>query len=59
MTVSEIREIALQLNGVTEDIKWEDHLCFSGEIKCFWSPALTYFLHLHRSKYPKSASQKR
>ena len=35
MTVSEIREIALGLNGVTEDIKWEDHLCFSVGGKMF------------------------
>lgn len=35
MTVSEIREIALGLNGVTEDIKWEDHLCFNVADKMF------------------------
>lgn len=29
MTIEEIRKIALALNGVTEDIKWEDHLCFN------------------------------
>ncbi|MBL7903982.1 MAG: MmcQ/YjbR family DNA-binding protein [Bacteroidales bacterium] len=35
MTVSEIREIALGLNGVTEDIKWENHLCFNVADKMF------------------------
>jgi|SRR5688572_25749155 len=29
MTVAEIREFCLSLNGTTESIKWEDHLCFS------------------------------
>lgn len=35
MTVSEIRDIALDLNGVTEDIKWQNHLCFSVADKMF------------------------
>ncbi len=35
MTVSELREIALELKGVTEDIKWGDHLCFSVGGKMF------------------------
>ena len=35
MKVSEIREIALGLIGVTEDIKWNDHLCFSVGDKMF------------------------
>ena len=35
MTVAEIREIALQLNSVTEDIKWDDHLCFNIAGKMF------------------------
>lgn len=35
MTVEELREICLQLKGVTEDIKWEDHLCFSVGGKMF------------------------
>jgi predicted DNA-binding protein (MmcQ/YjbR family) len=29
MTVEVLRTIALKLNGVTEDIKWHDHLCFN------------------------------
>lgn len=29
MTISEIREICLTFPGVTEDIKWSDHLCFN------------------------------
>ncbi len=29
MTVENLREIALKLISVTEDIKWEDHLCFN------------------------------
>ncbi|MFA7445575.1 MAG: MmcQ/YjbR family DNA-binding protein [Flavobacteriaceae bacterium] len=35
MTVFEIRDIALGLNGVTEDIKWGDHLCFNVADKMF------------------------
>ncbi len=29
MTIEEIQHICRQLGGVTEDIKWEDHLCFN------------------------------
>jgi len=29
MTISEIRQICLNFRGVTEDIKWSDHLCFN------------------------------
>ena len=29
MTITEIREICLAFPGVTEDIKWSDHLCFN------------------------------
>jgi predicted DNA-binding protein (MmcQ/YjbR family) len=29
MTISEIREICLAFRSVTEDIKWENHLCFN------------------------------
>jgi predicted DNA-binding protein (MmcQ/YjbR family) len=29
MTVADLRKICLALKSVTEDIKWEDHLCFS------------------------------
>ena len=29
MTIAEIREICLAFPGVTEDIKWGDHLCFN------------------------------
>ena len=29
MNIEEIQSICLKLNGVTEDIKWEDHLCFN------------------------------
>lgn len=29
MTVEDLRNIALELPGTTEDIKWENHLCFS------------------------------
>jgi predicted DNA-binding protein (MmcQ/YjbR family) len=35
MTVEELRAISLKLPGVTEDIKWEDHLCFSVGDKMF------------------------
>lgn len=27
MAVADLHEISLKLNGVTEDIKWGDHLC--------------------------------
>src|SRR5688572_584908 len=29
MTITEIRQICLAFPGVTEDIKWGDHLCFN------------------------------
>ncbi|MGV3587259.1 MAG: MmcQ/YjbR family DNA-binding protein [Adhaeribacter sp.] len=29
MTIEVIQNICKQLKGVTEDIKWEDHLCFN------------------------------
>ncbi|MFD2248292.1 MmcQ/YjbR family DNA-binding protein [Pontibacter ruber] len=29
MTIEDIQTICLELKGVTEDIKWEDHLCFN------------------------------
>lgn len=35
MDLSEIRDLCLQLPGVTEDIKWEDHLCFNIGAKMF------------------------
>ena len=28
MNIEELRKICLSFPGVTEDIKWEDHLCF-------------------------------
>ncbi len=35
MTVEELRVISLGLPAVTEDIKWQDHLCFSIGSKMF------------------------
>ncbi|MBX9851219.1 MAG: MmcQ/YjbR family DNA-binding protein [Cytophagaceae bacterium] len=35
MTVEGLRKISLELPEVTEDIKWEDHLCFSVGDKMF------------------------
>jgi predicted DNA-binding protein (MmcQ/YjbR family) len=35
VSIEELREISLKLNGVTEDIKWEEHLCFSVAEKMF------------------------
>ena len=35
MTAEELRNISLKLAGVTEDVKWEDHLCFSVGEKMF------------------------
>ena len=35
MQIDEIREYCLALPGVTEDIKWEDHLCFNIGEKMF------------------------
>jgi len=29
MTIEEIQSICKKLKGVTQDIKWEDHLCFN------------------------------
>ena len=35
MTIEELQQICNQLKGVTEDIKWEDHLCFNVGEKMF------------------------
>jgi predicted DNA-binding protein (MmcQ/YjbR family) len=35
MELSELRDICLALPGVTEDIKWEHHLCFNVGKKMF------------------------
>ena len=35
MSIEEIRSLCLALPGVTEDIKWEDHLCFNVGGKIF------------------------
>ena len=35
MTIEAIQSICKQLPGVTEDIKWEDHLCFNVGDKMF------------------------
>ncbi|GEO04865.1 hypothetical protein AAE02nite_25290 [Adhaeribacter aerolatus] len=35
MTIEEIQNICQQLRGVTEDIKWENHLCFNVGGKMF------------------------
>jgi predicted DNA-binding protein (MmcQ/YjbR family) len=50
MTIEAIREYALSLPGVTEDIKWEHNLCFSvgGKI----------FLITNPDDFPVSASFK-
>jgi predicted DNA-binding protein (MmcQ/YjbR family) len=35
MTIDEIQQICKKHKGVTEDIKWEDHLCFNVGGKMF------------------------
>lgn len=35
MTIEGLQQICNQLKGVTEDIKWEDHLCFNVGEKMF------------------------
>jgi len=35
MTLEDIRDYAMSLPGVTEDIKWENHICFSVGNKMF------------------------
>ncbi|MFT3794309.1 MmcQ/YjbR family DNA-binding protein [Flavobacterium sp.] len=35
MTIEKLREFALSLPGATEDIKWENHLCFNVGGKMF------------------------
>ena len=35
MTIEEMQAICQQLKGVTEDIKWNDHLCFNVGNKMF------------------------
>jgi predicted DNA-binding protein (MmcQ/YjbR family) len=35
MDIEHLRELALSFKAVTEDIKWEDHLCFSVGGKMF------------------------
>lgn len=36
MTVEQVRNYALSIKGVTESIKWENHLCFSVGDKMFF-----------------------
>lgn len=50
MTLEDIRSICRRLRGTTEDIKWEDHLCFNvgGKMYLVTSP----------DKVPVSASFK-
>ncbi len=50
MKLEEIRKYCLALPGVTEDIKWEDHLCFNVGGKMFLVTA--------PDKHPVSASFK-
>jgi predicted DNA-binding protein (MmcQ/YjbR family) len=35
MTIDQLRALCMQRKGVTEDIKWEEHLCFSVAAKMF------------------------
>jgi predicted DNA-binding protein (MmcQ/YjbR family) len=35
MTIEDIQKICAQYRGVTQDIKWEDHLCFNVGDKMF------------------------
>ena len=35
MTIDLLREISTKLKGTTEDIKWEDHLCFNVGAKMY------------------------
>jgi predicted DNA-binding protein (MmcQ/YjbR family) len=35
MTIEDIQEVCKKFKGVTEDIKWEDHLCFNVGGKMF------------------------
>jgi len=50
MTLEEIRMYCLSLPGVTEDIKWDDHVCFNVGSKMF--------LITNPDKYPVTASFK-
>jgi predicted DNA-binding protein (MmcQ/YjbR family) len=50
MIIEEIRSICKKLKGVTEDIKWSDHLCFNVGGKMFLVTAPDH--------YPVSASIK-
>ena len=40
MNIEDVREICMDFNGVTEDIKWENNLCFSVRKKIFMLIAL-------------------
>ena len=50
MTIEDLQEICSRLAGVTEDIKWEEHLCFNVGEKMF--------LVTNPDKFPASASFK-
>jgi predicted DNA-binding protein (MmcQ/YjbR family) len=43
MSIEELRKICKSLKGTTEDIKWEDHLCFNigGKMYLVTSPGQT------------------
>lgn len=40
MNIEQIRDICLSLPGVTEDVKWEDNLCFLAGNKIFFMAGL-------------------
>lgn len=50
MNIEDLQSICSQLKGVTEDIKWDDHLCFNVGGKMFLVTA--------PDKFPHSASFK-
>ena len=35
MTIEDLQNICLSLKGTTQDIKWEDHLCFNVDSKIY------------------------
>lgn len=47
MDVKDLRSMCKQLPGVSEDIKWEDHLCFNVGGKMFLLLRITYLQRSH------------
>jgi hypothetical protein len=52
MQIEDLQKICKSFHGVTEDIKWENHLCFNVGEKMFLITAPDKYHRLPRSRLP-------